>query len=368
MRNAWFSGGVEWNIGTIGHTPFTCAPLFAARVAGPDGTPVLRMYEWERIRQVTYQIDAWLPDRSPVLLVRVSIRNAHAHVVPMYWWSNIAVPERADTRVVVPAESAYRYSYDALDVVPTPAQEGPDYTYVTRIGRAADYFFHIPDGTLPWIAALDGDGKGLVQLSTPRLKGRKLFLWGMGRGGRKWQEFLSVGGQPYLEIQAGLARTQLEHVPMPADTEWDWLEAYGLLEAPAELVHDAPWAETHAAVGAAVEQLLPRSKLEAELIRSRSFAAQPPVEIFQHGSGWGALESLRRTTVGEPPFAGAGLPFAEESLGRPNLPGWNCWRRACSQRAKPRKLAALWCKRNGNRCLKRRWQPARAGLPGCSWA
>ena len=30
LRNAWFSGGVEWNIGTIGHSPFTCAPLFAA--------------------------------------------------------------------------------------------------------------------------------------------------------------------------------------------------------------------------------------------------------------------------------------------------------------------------------------------------
>ena len=315
LRNAWFSGGVEWNIGTIGHTPFTCAPLFAARVAGADGTPVLRMYEWDRIRQVTYQIDAWLPDRSPVLLVHVAIRNPQAHIVPMYWWSNIAVPERPDTRVVVPAESAYRYSYDTLDVVPTPSQEGPDYTYVTRIGRAADYFFHIPDGTLPWIAALDGEGKGLVQLSTPRLKGRKLFLWGMGRGGRKWQEFLSVGGQPYLEIQAGLARTQLEHVPMPAETEWDWLEAYGLLEAPPELVHAAPWADTRAAVGAAVEQLLPWSRLEAELIRSRSFAAQPPVEIFQHGSGWGALESLRRAKMGEPPFAGAGLPFAEESLG-----------------------------------------------------
>ena len=85
LRNAWFSGGVEWNIGTIGHTPFTCAPLFAARVAGPDGTPVLRMYEWDRIRQVTYQIDAWLPDHSPVLLVRVTIRNAscayRAHVL-----------------------------------------------------------------------------------------------------------------------------------------------------------------------------------------------------------------------------------------------------------------------------------------------
>ena len=141
LRNAWFSGGVEWNIGTIGHSPFTCAPLFAARVDGPDGIPVLRMYEWERIRQVTFQIDAWLPDDSPVLFVRVCIRNPHARETPMYWWSNMAVPETPDTRVIVPAESAYRYTYDHLDVIPVPKEAGLDYTYATRVTRATDFFF-----------------------------------------------------------------------------------------------------------------------------------------------------------------------------------------------------------------------------------
>ena len=53
IRNVWFSGVVEWNIGIIGHSPFACSPLFAARVERLDGTPILRMYEWERIRQVT---------------------------------------------------------------------------------------------------------------------------------------------------------------------------------------------------------------------------------------------------------------------------------------------------------------------------
>ena len=47
IRNAWFSGGVEWNIGFVGHSPFTCSPLFAARVEGPGGAPVLRLYEYE---------------------------------------------------------------------------------------------------------------------------------------------------------------------------------------------------------------------------------------------------------------------------------------------------------------------------------
>jgi hypothetical protein len=90
LRNAWFSGGVEWNIATIGHSPFTCAPLFVARLDTPEGIPVLRMYEWERIRQVPFQIDAWLPDSSQALFVRVRIVNPHDYTVPMYWWSNIS--------------------------------------------------------------------------------------------------------------------------------------------------------------------------------------------------------------------------------------------------------------------------------------
>jgi hypothetical protein len=315
LRNAWFSGGVEWNIGTIGHTPFTCAPLFTARVEGPDGTPVLRMYEWERIRQVTFQIDAWLPNDSPVLFVKVCIRNQSAREIPMYWWSNMAVPETPKTRVLVPAASAYRYTYDHLDVIPVPKQAGLDYTYATRVGRAADFFFHIPDGAWPWIAALDDNGTGLVQVSTQRLKGRKLFVWGMGRGGRKWQEFLSAPGQAYLEIQAGLARTQLEHLPMPGDTEWEWLEAYGLLEAQADRVHSREWKQAIGAVDLALQKLIPKSKLDAELAQSKTFAKVSPVEMIQHGSGWGALECLRREKMSELPFASTAMPFDEGSLG-----------------------------------------------------
>ena len=50
LRNAWFAGGIEFNIGTRGHSPTTCSPLHAALLPGPDGTEVLRMWEYERLR------------------------------------------------------------------------------------------------------------------------------------------------------------------------------------------------------------------------------------------------------------------------------------------------------------------------------
>ena len=107
MRNSWFSGGVEWNASIIGHNPFTCSPLFAARTQLADGTPVLRMYEYERLRGVSFQMDFFLPDGSRVLFARMRLVNENAQTVPTYWWSNIAVPEWRGGRVVAPADAAY---------------------------------------------------------------------------------------------------------------------------------------------------------------------------------------------------------------------------------------------------------------------
>jgi tetratricopeptide (TPR) repeat protein len=192
--------------------------------------------------------------------------------------------------------------------------EGPDVTYPTNINRACDFFFHIPDEERPWITALDGDGCGLIQTSTARLRGRKLFLWGMGAGGRRWQTFLSRPGHAYIEIQAGLARTQLEHLPMPVNTEWTWLEAYGLMEADPTIVHGTDWIAARESVAGRLECLISRETLDAELARSAAFADLPPEEIIQRGSGWGALERRRCEAAGQRPFCSAALIFDDASL------------------------------------------------------
>ncbi len=83
LRNAWFAGGVEWNIATKGHSPHTMAPLHAGRVDGADGVPTLRMWEFERLRGVVFQVDARLPPGSRALFIYVRIRNPNAEAVPM---------------------------------------------------------------------------------------------------------------------------------------------------------------------------------------------------------------------------------------------------------------------------------------------
>ena len=316
LRNAWFAGGVEWNIGTIGHSPLTCEPLHAVRVERPDGTPVLRMYEFERMRQLVFQIDACLPAGSEMLMVHVRVVNPNDAEVPMYWWSNTAVPESDDVRVVVPADHAWHFSYDrTVRRVPMPEYQGSDRSYSTRGASAADYFFDLPGHERRWIAALDGSGRGLVQTSTQRLRGRKLFVWGTGPGSEHWQTWLSPKGGSYLEIQAGLARTQLEHLPMPPKASWSWTEAYGLLEADPALIHGADWNLARRAAADGLERLLPRAVVAAETDAAGEWADAAPVETLHRASGWGALERRLRSSRGDDSLVLTGTPFGDETMG-----------------------------------------------------
>ena len=312
LRNAWTSGGVEWNIGISGHTPYTVSPLHATTLKLKDGTPVLRMYEWERVRQVTYQIDAYLPEDSKHLFLRVRLCNTKDTETPIYWWSNTAVYESEDTRVLCPADRAFNWGYGStFRKVPVPMFEGVDSSYTTRVSHSMDMFFNIPKEQRRWEAALDGNGEGLVQTSTDLLRGRKLFMWGNGSGGKRWQEFLAAKGQAYSEIQAGLANTQMERLPMPANAVWEWVEAYGYLKGEPEKVHAENWQEAYNHVGGILENDLPRTKLDAELARL-AVELDEQVAPTAYGSGWAALELCRRGL--KDTFAKEKAVFAKESI------------------------------------------------------
>ena len=312
LRNAWTSGGVEWNIGISGHTPYTVSPMHTTVLKMKDGTPVLRMYEWERVRQVTYQIDAYLPNDAKHLFIRVRLCNTIDQETPMYWWSNTAVHEKDDMRILCPADKAFNWGYGhTFRKVAVPVFEDVDSSYTTRFPHSMDMFFNIPKATRKWEAALDGKGAGLVQTSTDLLKGRKLFMWGNGVGGNRWQEFLAAKGEAYSEIQAGLGNTQMERLPMPANAVWEWVEAYGYLQGDPEKVHSENWQEAYTHVGEVLEKDLPRAKVEAELARL-AVELDEQVAPVSYGSGWAALELCRRGM--DKCFNGEKAVFAKDSI------------------------------------------------------
>lgn len=293
LRNAWFSGGVEFNVGIKGHNPLTCSPLFCERAETAEGD-ILNLYEFERIRGVVYTVSAWLPEDSRVLYIKCRIENLEDKEKYMYWWSNIAVPETEHTRVIVPTDESFLCFYDEnrylLDKVSIPYALDTDVTYPINLPQSNDFFYKIPPAEAKWIASTEKDGCGLIQCSTDKLIGRKTFLWGKGQGGRNWNRWLSDRDDAYIEIQAGLAHTQLEHIPMPGNTEWSWVEAYTALKGDPEKLHSADW---NTAVNE-VKRVIAEKVGDPHTLSFPSDDAITKRSIIFEGSGWGALEERIR--------------------------------------------------------------------------
>ncbi len=312
LRNAWISGGVEWNLGIIGHTPFTVDDMACQRLSLSDGTPVLRMFQYERVRHLFYRVEAMLPDGAKELYVRVRIDNATNEDTAVYWWSNMAVNEGENVRVIAPAQKAYRYGYGGkLSKVQVPymvaeadklqgqaarlARENGgkldwDISKTTTLPQALDFFFDVPNDVRPFIAAIGADGYGMCQTSTPELLGRKLFVWGMGTGGRHWQTFLSKKGSAYIELQSGLAHTQLEHLPMEGGASISWLESYGAVQTNPEKSHAHSWETAVKEVDAALRSVRPEEPLLELHERIKRELDEANGEVLHKGMGFARVE------------------------------------------------------------------------------
>ncbi len=295
IRNAWIAGGVEFNCGRRGHDEQTCSPRFTAVIDGE--TPVLRFYEFQRDRCVPFQYDCFLPDNSRFLYIRGRIWNKNREVVPMYWWSNIAMPEVNGSRIVVPAFDAFANWYSngshALAKLTLPDGEGFDATYPANFEYVKDHFYNIPENTRHYECLFMPDGYGLCYASTKRLRGRKLFVWGQSQGGRHWnRKLLGPGLDSYIEIQGGLGRSQQECLPMPPRTAWEWMEAYGAIRMKPSQVFGS-WKNAVEETTAEVDRILPEDRLEKLFRETHDSIALKPGRAVVRGSGWGALEEMR---------------------------------------------------------------------------
>lgn len=335
LRDAWFAGGIEWNIGQFGHACHTASPVFAAGVRYPDGAQGLRIGEFERMKGLFWQIDFRLDESLPVLWAHTRVRNPLEHPLDMYWWTNIAVAQRRGGRVLSSADKAFclvpnpggptAFSEARLPML--PGLKGLDATYPENYQNASEFFFLCDGGENPWEAVVEEDGGGFFECATPPLSYRKLFVWGTHPGGARWQRFLAPeGGEPYLEIQAGLAPSQLHTFEMPRETTWTWTEAFGPFSVPRGGAHLKDWAAARAHTGRAIQGRLPPSLLAEQAALGARLSQTPANEIFSKGASWGWLEKSRLARMGKPDPS-PGLEFPAPSGGDPAEP----WRRLLEQ-------------------------------------
>ncbi|MDR1128123.1 MAG: DUF5107 domain-containing protein [Treponema sp.] len=341
IRDAWFSGGIEWNIGRLGHSVHTCSPVFAGILAG-GGETALRLWEFERQTRLFWRVECVLPEDSAALYVYVRVENPDPEKKPLYWWTNAAVPQTGgNSPGKFPGVRVLSATDEVIYIVPgtgrvktmggaclpeLPVLPGADASYPAVSDYSNEYFFQNKT-PYPWESVVYEDGYAYGEASTAPLLYRKMFCWGTGRGGRRWQDFLSLPGEQYLEVQAGLAPTQLHTADIVAASTVDWVQAFTALRVDPGKAHGENYRAAASYVEAVLARAIPPASLEQALEAGRRRAGTG-ADILALGSGWGALERLRASGKTGPARLGgafgggipAGLSFPDESVGSDERP------------------------------------------------
>ena len=311
IRNAWFSGGIEWNGPVYGHSLLTCSPVFVGRVDTPRG-PIARVYEFDRALETAWQVDLFLPHDACRLWIHVKAINPNSHDIRFYWWTNIAVPMTRGTRVIAPLDYAITHFSTGNAPLTFPRFDGFDGSYPARYPYAKSIFFRKPGSPCAWSACVDGEGNGISHVSTVTLFGRKFFTWGTGRGGQRWMDYLSEEGKgDYLEIQGGVTPTQLQTRPLKAGASIEWTECVAPLELGADTAHAPDYARTVLSAEQAVDQNVSSDTLHEMDTFLRAQSALPANAVLAKGAGWGLLHE-RLTDKRISPGLVFNSPFREE--------------------------------------------------------
>lgn len=309
-RNAWFSGGIEWNVSQFGHSLQTCEPLFFAIVHGEED--FLRMYEFERTKRIYYQIDFKLPEGSKNLYAHIKIINDENYRKPMYWWTNIAVREEKNIRIFSSTEDiVYIYpdsvgstgnsvkKFGASKLPKTPFVD--DGSYPLNFPYSSEYFFQTKKETLsPWEATLYNDGFIFFEMSTNKLRYRKMFCWGNLEGGRKWESFLSKENEgAYVEIQAGITPTQVNGFDIDANSCIEFTQMFSFInlinQNDINELYDKDYSKAREKIQNIIDNNVDKNHLNDLFYKySKESNLEINGKILSFGKGWGALEDKRR--------------------------------------------------------------------------
>ncbi|MBQ8351910.1 MAG: DUF5107 domain-containing protein [Clostridia bacterium] len=329
IRNAWLSGGIEWNVGNLGHTYTTCDNVFTAILQDGEGNDFLRIYEFERLKGVFWQVDFHLPEGSRHLITHVRLVNPFKQATTIYWWTNIAVPDTGKTRVLASDDEIISFIGGRLHGERLPninAMPGADISYPSQATRSFDFFIQPKDeAACTWEASAFENGLVFYERSTPPLSCKKMFCWGNHHAGKHWQEFLSDKGNGYyVELQAGIARSQLHDKLFPAESSYEWTQCFSGVKLSPERLYDEDYHAACAYFGKALDERMSADELSALNERLTALADLPVREgcLVHLGSGFGALEIMRMERMGDGRVP-TNLCFPRHTIGRAEYP-WYC--------------------------------------------
>jgi tetratricopeptide (TPR) repeat protein len=212
MLGAWISGGVEWNI-PHHHRATTFLPVDWTTTESGDGAKTIWVGELELRHRMRWLVGLTLRPGTSALEVSIRIINRTPFAHSALCWANAAVHANENYQVVFPPSTQLATFHGKNQFCRWPVSHefynGVDYsrgvdlswwkshpspTSFFAFGSEEDFFAGYDHGRASGVVFV-GD-----HTSVP---GKKLWTWGTGSEGARWEKILTDADGPYLELMFG---------------------------------------------------------------------------------------------------------------------------------------------------------------------
>lgn len=202
MRGPWTSGGIEFNLGLIGHSPATASPVDYLTRENADGSVSCIVGNMDLPSRTQWRVEVRLP-KDKAYFETIPLWNNPTPLSQSYYcFMTGAAAVSDDLEFFYPGNQELEHSGQLKSY---PEQEGHNksiyknnaydsHTSIHVVGDYNDYmggYYHKSEfGFGHW--ALYND-----------MPGRKNWLWALSREGEIWKDLLTDKHGQYMEFQAG---------------------------------------------------------------------------------------------------------------------------------------------------------------------
>ncbi|MFB6611435.1 DUF5107 domain-containing protein [Agromyces sp. NPDC056379] len=220
LAGPWISGGVEFNWPQH-HRPATFLPTDWEIELEADGAVTVWCSDHDPFARMKGMHGIRLRPGSALIEARVRLTNRTDDTQTFLWWANVAGAAHDEYQSFFPTDVHFVADHAKRAIASYPEVDGRYYgvdypaqaTADRPDGDRLDWYRNIPVPTSYMILGTDDDffggydhakGAGFVYVADHRFApGKKQWTWGDAPFGRAWDDNLTDGDGPYVELMAG---------------------------------------------------------------------------------------------------------------------------------------------------------------------
>lgn len=203
MRGPWTSGGMEINMGIIGHTPSCSAPVDYKMIEKPDGSVSCFIGATDWPSRTEWRVEINLKKDSAHFSTKSWWHNNSCMPQSYYQWNNVGIKAAGNLEYIYPGIK--RLGHDGTSLNWPEDEQNRKISFYDQNDHGEYKSYHVFGSYSDfWGCYWHDDQFGMGHSAAYDDKpGKKIWIWGLSPYGMIWEDLLTDKDGQYTEVQSG---------------------------------------------------------------------------------------------------------------------------------------------------------------------